>query len=1004
MIRVYLLLLFFTIGCQQQKNSQPAVKTVSSSVLASCDKAIMDAKVAADSGQVELAIHIFEDALRLAADSLPNPHEKTAKIQHVFGGLYYRLMQWDKASPHFQCAVDMRKALLPNQPELAFDLAKSYYNLGQMQENTGKSLLALDNIHRCLEIAAKVPQIDSNFIADCYHRSSVLYGELGNYENSLRYSERAISIVKNNPSANAGRLAAYWLNISATYSFLGQHENVIVFSKKAQELYHSLGNKSAETVCLNNLCAAYFEIKNQTACLNALLGAIALNEQMLAMDPDNVALLNNQAIFLANLGSHYKNAGRFEQAIKAGYESLKFAVAAWPTKSHPTVAKSYDWLGQSLFAAGKIKQALEAYQKAISALVYNFQESNFLINPVLGTASIDEKPLLLSLLIDKNQALLQLATVETDSLRYLRAAFDTYCRADTLLIQMSQSYQENGAKFSLAKEHVPMYENALELTYRLWNCTGDTLYRNAAFAFCERNKAGVLLESLNDLRAKHMAGFKDKTLEQEQTLRQAVVKREAAVFEAQRGNNPASVQANMDTLFSLKQELEILARKMEKEAPGLYLQKFALASSPTPHLLQAQLPPGTALLEYFLGDSTLFTICITKQSFRLFRAPLPQDFWGLAQEYRRSVSDWEFVLDQSAEAESAYLKSAPALFNILLKEPLEGLLTAGIEHLVIVPDAGLSLLPFESLLTKQATGWKQKNLPTLLQQFAVSYAYSAHFLNGQNKKNVNRSFVGMGLEYDDRTLKSVNEWVSQEGVTLSNDTNLLQTMLLASRGGLGRLAYSAKEVREIADLMDGDCWLNSEATKSNFLRYAPDGGILHFAGHGFTDAQNPLNSFLLFSKTDDSTDCRLYASDVYDMRLDANLVVLSACNTGFGALKRGEGVMSFARAFAGAGVPSVVMSLWSVTDASTANIMNHFYVALEKGGAKDKALREAKLGYLDATTPERAIPIYWAGTVLMGDSSPVPSSGGLLSWLGYAMVLIGLGVIVFAIRRWRLKA
>lgn len=1004
MTRIYLWLLLFVLACEQQKNIPPAVKTASTAVLAACDKSIADAKVATDSGRTEIAIGIIETALQLATDSLPEPHAKTAQLHHSLGVLYFRSSQWEKAGGHFQSAVDMRQALLPNQQALATDLAKCYYNLARVQYTTGKQSLSLRSIHRSLEFAAIAQPVDSFFIADCYNYSSLIYQNLGDIQNSLRYSERALSIVNNKPSGNEARLASYCLTISAAYGILGQTENLVFYSNKAQKLHHSLGNKSAEAICLSNLSAAYVKVNNLKAGENALLRALKLNQERLDMEPDNLGVLMDRGHLLANLGLVYKKAGRHEKAIKFGRESLRFVETAWPSKFHPNVANAYNQFGRIMFAAGKTKQALEAYQTAISALVYKFQESNFLKNPILGTASVDDMPLLLGILENKGQALRQLASIEKDSLPYLRAAFGTYRLADTLVIQMSQSYHEDGAKLDLADENVPMYENALQLTYKLWNCTGDTLYRNAAFVFCERNKAGVLLEALNNLRAKHTAGINDKVLEQERTLRQAVAKQEAAIFEAQRGNEQESIQVCSDSLFSLKQKLETLARNMEMETPGLFLQKFALSSAPAPHLLQSRLPQGTALIEYFLGDSTLFTIFISKQSMRLFQSPLPTGFWNLANEYRRSVSDWGFVMDRSVEAEAAYLKSASALFNTLLKEPLDGLAAEGIERLVIIPDGGLSFIPFEALLTKQATSWKQKKLPTLLQQFAVSYAYSSHFLNEKNKKNALRRFVGMGLEYDDRTLKSVNEWASKESEPFSKDTNLLQVMLLASRGGLGKLAYSAKEVSEIADLMGGQCWVNSDATKSNFLRYAPDGGILHFAGHGFTDAQNSMNSFLLFSKTNDSTDCRLYASDVYGLRLDANLVVLSACNTGFGVLNKGEGVMSLARAFAGAGVPSVVMSLWSVTDASTAKIMNQFYLALKKGGTKDKALREAKLEYLNATTPERAIPIYWAGTVLMGDFSPLPISEGQLSWTGFALILFGIGVLAFVLWRWKLNA
>ena len=179
---------------------------------------------------------------------------------------------------------------------------------------------------------------------------------------------------------------------------------------------------------------------------------------------------------------------------------------------------------------------------------------------------------------------------------------------------------------------------------------------------------------------------------------------------------------------------------------------------------------------------------------------------------------------------------------------------------------------------------------------------------------------------------------------------------------------------------------NEAVFKSNAIDY----GILHLATHAIIDGENPLNSYLIFTSTGDSTeDNNLYAWELYNMRLNAQMAVLSACNTGFGKLQRGEGVMSLGRAFAYAGVPSIVMSLWPAEDESTADLMGYFYEALAEGQSKDEALRNAKLRFLKEMPPSKHHPFYWAGFVVQGDAGPLKSNEIPLWIWGLCVVLIG---------------
>ena len=221
------------------------------------------------------------------------------------------------------------------------------------------------------------------------------------------------------------------------------------------------------------------------------------------------------------------------------------------------------------------------------------------------------------------------------------------------------------------------------------------------------------------------------------------------------------------------------------------------------------------------------------------------------------------------------------------------------------------------------------------------------------------------------------------------------------RGSLIALNWSEVEVGDAAEMVDGETYLNRRATEKAFKTRAPQAGILHLATHALIDDQNPMYSkFVFAADTDSSEDGYLHTYELYNMRLHAELAVLSACNTGVGRLSQGEGVMSLARGFTYAGVPSVVMSLWPVDDKSTAELTNHFYAGLKAGLKKDAALRQAKLRFLEQADAVKGSPFYWAGMVSIGDPKPIRISSRRRAHIWFAVV--GL-VFIFGISLWRLS-
>ncbi|MEE4256061.1 MAG: CHAT domain-containing protein, partial [Bacteroidales bacterium] len=210
------------------------------------------------------------------------------------------------------------------------------------------------------------------------------------------------------------------------------------------------------------------------------------------------------------------------------------------------------------------------------------------------------------------------------------------------------------------------------------------------------------------------------------------------------------------------------------------------------------------------------------------------------------------------------------------------------------------------------------------------------------------------------------------------------------------LRFISTEVGNISEIIECDTYKGYEATEKAFKEKAPSYNILHLAMHTLINDENPLYSRLVFTLNNDTieeNDGLLNAYEIFNMELNARMAVLSACNTGSGKLRKGEGIMSMARGFIFAGVPSIIMTLWAVEDQAGSIMMSKFYQNLVKGMEIDEALQGAKLQYLAEADQLTAHPYLWSGYVSIGSTKAVvqPKSGNLYQLI---IAVAGLAVII----------
>ena len=213
------------------------------------------------------------------------------------------------------------------------------------------------------------------------------------------------------------------------------------------------------------------------------------------------------------------------------------------------------------------------------------------------------------------------------------------------------------------------------------------------------------------------------------------------------------------------------------------------------------------------------------------------------------------------------------------------------------------------------------------------------------------------------------------------------------RSALNPLPAAQKEINALASVLEGSFQKGKTATEAHFKKHASQYGVIHLAMHGLLNQNIPMLSSLAFTEDYDTIqDNFLEAHEISQMKLQADLVVLSACETGYGKFQQGEGILSLARSFMYAGVPSMVVSLWEVNDGATAWIMCVFYQNLMAGLAKDTALRAAKISYLEQTKGKTCHPAFWSPFIQFGNTNPIylqtKTSGFNWFWLGIILPIL----------------
>jgi CHAT domain-containing protein len=597
----------------------------------------------------------------------------------------------------------------------------------------------------------------------------------------------------------------------------------------------------------------------------------------------------------------------------------------------------------------QFSDAIVFYQQAIMQFSPGFRDTTTENNPdvFISTFSFIN---LFNTLAAKGDALEKLyqAQKETKKLEHALAAYQSAFR---LADFVEKTYNSDEARLLLGKIKYNVHSRPIDISLGLYELTKEKKYLEEAYYFDQQNKASVLTINIQENELRNSNSISKELFEKEVSLKTAITN---LSLKAAQLTDSSQLQSSISTLRDYEIQLGKLQEKVNEEPA--YRNRYFASKIPGIKELQKKLDNSTALLSFHLSKEELVVFVITGNQFEYYKAPLTINFFRIIDSFKLSL--------YGTVPGNRY--NGMSISTVLYKSLITPLapMMSNIERLIIIPDDELNYLPFEALA--------DENGRYMVEKYSIQYQYSTALLEKEDNSKKAKGILAFAP-------------FASKGFA-------------DSAGSRFSVLHASKD--EIVDLQ-GEIFTDSGASKNNFLLSANHYGIIHLATHASVDNEIPLRSFIAFYPVSGTNPdaFKLYAQEIYNLKLDSTqLVILSACETGTGKLVKGEGLMSLSRAFAYAGCPDIITSLWKAEDKTTAFITKKLHYYLEKGYSKDKALQFSKLDFLKSNEidPGFKSPNYWAHLIFIGNYEARHFSIG---WWWIAIIIILVALIFLATKR-----
>ena len=710
-------------------------------------------------------------------------------------------------------------------------------------------------------------------------------------------------------------------NIATLYSTLGDNEKSIAYYSEALKIQKSLGNLSKFSTLFNNLGSSYQNLFQTTGNADYCLEAIQFYRESLNLARKaGDGYLENLSI--ANSGNVYADLKKYDEALQLLQSALDMSI-----KRNDAILISAE-----LTSIGMVYLNKENYLKAESLFNKAFIEAKKTQSDSLAMRLFYG----LGLCKEKNGDYGQ--------------AVSNYDECLKIIDKIGSKIVDDINRAGYVQNKAQIYQRMINLYYDLFLKTKSTAFEKEIFSIAEKAKARSFIEHLERMSRRGSAPAAGKLNAEEERLK----------------------VSRLDILKKLSyssldrekiSQLEIQLRQIDDQICAMNSDMFletesdkALVKPLALEIIQKKLlKSDSAMIEYILGNERSFLIFVSNTSYKVIELPSQDKIVNMLTGYLG------YLEDPGMDPKTGMV-AARRIYRDLFY-PIESSIPKSVTNLIIVPDGILFHLPFETLISSHGADSKADYLAN---RYLISYAPSAsaffYLLKRPKPESYSKDLLAFGAP-------SYSKPVSRGKRDSRSPSQILLDLYEKSGFSISPIPYSAKEVKEISRYFKADkkdVFIKKNASERILKSLnLDDYRIVHFACHAFSDESYPLRSTLVFSLENESEEDGFFqVLEMYKLRLNAELTVLSACQTGKGKNIQNEGVLGLPRVFFYMGSRSVISTLWSIHDKATSQFMKYFYEYYPQRTGKARALQMAKQRMMRT---KYSHPFYWGAFILTGE-------------------------------------
>ncbi len=880
----------------------------------------------------------------------------------------------DSAEYYYKKAIDL--AYSSSTYRINFRVAINHVGLASLYRSIYNNSAAFSNLNEAEMILRKT---DPNHIlfGYIYHNKGNIYRERDDIFKTKEYYEYALDFLTKNEYQNNNEFAFVYSNYIKLLLEIEEFE--LAEEKLSQLDFESLEfDPFIEHRLLITNATSHSQLGNFDTALDNFKKAQKIIEKLNRTDE----YINQIIVFYYSYIDFYILYGMYDQALINCDHAFRYieSLDSKATKGKITFQSDI------LYRSASIQHRIGNYDRALALVNIGIQNlRDFLLSLSYGNienAQRNEYTTSLPDLYVLKSRILFAVFNNTNEFEDLVNSYEAYQMAIETLNHMKLAMSNEDSRVFATSQILGIYNEATFVGKMLFDLTGDFKYLEQSFMFTETSKSFALYSEIKDVEAMQFSDLPEEIKQLESRFMGEIQAYEELLYIEQINvdSDSSLIESLNETLFHLKDDYEELMLEIEQN----YENYYALKYNPkfiTLKEVQKKLAYRDALIEYVLSDTLLITYVIDRKGINVFSQEIGPEFAEECLEYYLLLNNQNFS-GGVHENYRKYVNLGNKFYKILV-EPC--LAFTDRKNFTIVPDGAITYVPFEGLITRN-TDTEYINyldLPYLIHDYSIGYSHSSTLLFGERYKS-----------------KSTEDKVLAFAPIYENPLDRMDTaqyrQIDENTDNLFPLAGTIKEVQSINATVPSKVYINEMATEANFKKYAADYNVLHLAMHTIMKDDAPLYSMLAFTNvnnTDTIEDNKLFAYEIYNMKLNAQMAVLSSCSSGFGKMQKGEGMMSLARGFIYAGCPSIIMTLWQVADKSSSELMTSFYKYLKRGKSKQEAMRLAKIDYLATADDLTSNPYFWSGFVVLGDGSPIYRKTGFAYWL--IVIVVFASIMIF---------